>query len=205
MATIPPARLRQILDDVTRALTRKNIRHALAGGMALAAHGIPRATKDLDFLIDAADEQAADRALDELGFNREIRGQGFARYVRRPLKELPEIAEWVDLLYARRELGRQLLGEAQKVPIARDDGPPLAVVPVDGLILMKLMAMVADPSRVQDRQDILDLLQHHGADLHHTWIATEAATLGTAYEHLWQQLLNAHQRGPSSPGPIEGL
>ena len=205
MAITPPTRLKQILSDITRALSQRNISHALAGGVALAAHGIPRATKDLDFLIDAADAQAADDVLCELGFTREIPGQGFARYVRHPVKELPGIAEWVDLLYARRDLGQRLLREAQKTPITWDSGTPLAVIAVDGLILMKLMAMVGDPSRVQDRQDILDLLRHHDTDIQRTWITAEATALGTAYENAWQHLLDEYERAPSPPGPIEGL
>ncbi len=205
MANTPPTRLKQILGDVVRALARAKVRHALAGGMALAAHGVPRATKDIDFLIDADDEQAADHALGELGFTREVPGQGFARYVRHPLPELPGITEWVDLLYARRELGRRLLQDAQSDPIAWDSGSSLTVVPVNGLILMKLMAMVSDPRRVQDRQDILDLLRQHSTDLQHSWISTEAAKLGEAYEQAWRQLLDAHQSGAGSPVPIVGL
>lgn len=32
-------------------LTKLGIRHALAGGLAVGAHGYPRATKDVDFLV----------------------------------------------------------------------------------------------------------------------------------------------------------
>lgn len=37
--------------DGSNALTRLDIRHVLVGGLAVAAHGYSRATKDVDFLV----------------------------------------------------------------------------------------------------------------------------------------------------------
>src|SRR6185369_6865442 len=43
-----------VLDAMRKAsdeLTRLGVRHALVGGLAVGAHGYPRATKDVDFLV----------------------------------------------------------------------------------------------------------------------------------------------------------
>ncbi len=43
-----------VLDAMRRAsevLTRLGVRHALVGGLVVGAHGYPRATKDVDFLV----------------------------------------------------------------------------------------------------------------------------------------------------------
>lgn len=39
------------LHAASRALTRLGVRHTLVGGLAVGAHGYPRATKDVDFLV----------------------------------------------------------------------------------------------------------------------------------------------------------
>ncbi len=48
--------------DFLRALNRHRVRYLLIGGYAVAFHGYPRATKDLDLWIEANPENAA-RAL----------------------------------------------------------------------------------------------------------------------------------------------
>ena len=44
--------------DVLRALVDHEVRFLVVGAHALAAHGIPRATQDLDIWIDAAPANA---------------------------------------------------------------------------------------------------------------------------------------------------
>ena len=55
----------QILAALFRALREGNVRYALFGGVALALHGLPRATKDVDLFLaaDAGNAAAAVRAL----------------------------------------------------------------------------------------------------------------------------------------------
>ncbi len=45
--------------DFLRALNREGVRYLLIGGYAVAFHGYPRATKDLDLWIEASPENAA--------------------------------------------------------------------------------------------------------------------------------------------------
>lgn len=44
-------RMRSAVEKTHAALAAAGIRHALAGGLAVGAHGEPRATKDVDFLV----------------------------------------------------------------------------------------------------------------------------------------------------------
>ncbi|HSN99340.1 MAG TPA: hypothetical protein VLS89_13685, partial [Candidatus Nanopelagicales bacterium] len=44
-------RVLDALRAASQQLTRVGIRHALVGGLAVGAHGHPRATKDVDFLV----------------------------------------------------------------------------------------------------------------------------------------------------------
>ncbi len=204
--TTAPGRLIQMLEDVVRAFVRSDIAHAIAGGMAVAAHGLPRGTKDIDFLIDYNDIDRAETALRALGFERaaEAAGDGFARFVRHPLPDLPEIAEWVDLLLARQELGRGLIRDAIRDPVSWQ-GMELVVVSPAGLVLMKLLACVDDPSRVQDRADIVGLLQIHADTIDVHWIQLNAGLLGEAYAHAYQQLAAQSRVRTQPSGPSHGL
>jgi len=157
--TTTAARLRTMLEEVTVAFHDRGIVHALAGGMAMAAHNITRATKDIDFLVSNADARAAADVLQRLGYApASEEGAGFARFVRRPLPELPGLTEWVDLLLARQAIGLELLEEAQRQPL-QWDGLKLAVVSREGLAAMKLLALSANPSRITDYTDIRALLE----------------------------------------------
>lgn len=51
--TSAPERLIQMVKDISRAISRGGVQHAVAGGMTVSAHGHPRATKGVDFLIDS--------------------------------------------------------------------------------------------------------------------------------------------------------
>jgi hypothetical protein len=202
--TAAPERLIQMVKDVARAFSRRGLQHAVAGGMAVSAHGYPRATKDVDFLIDSRAVESASAALEELGFSRlpEASGEGFMRFVRHPLPELPELSEWVDLLCASRPTGRRLLQQATEHPIAWQDSS-LAVVSVEGLILMKLIACVDSPARLQDRVDILTLLRGEPGRIDLGWLREAIAALGDRYVRELDILLeqaaavDAPQPGPS--------
>jgi hypothetical protein len=56
--------------DILRLFAKHEVRFLIDGSYALAIHGAPRATKDLDILVDATDENAPRviAALQEFGF-----------------------------------------------------------------------------------------------------------------------------------------
>jgi hypothetical protein len=58
----------EILARLFRTLNAHEVRYALFGGLAVGAHGLPRATKDVDLFLDPSPDniRAAVRALEEL-------------------------------------------------------------------------------------------------------------------------------------------
>jgi hypothetical protein len=127
---------------------------ALIGGLALAAHGVVRATRDVDFLIDAHDADRLHRLLIDLGYQCLHRSEDAANYLRAD--------QGFDVLYAHRPEAVRLLVEAE----TRETGlGQLRVVGVEGLIAFKLQALTNDPSRLRDMDDIRALLRNNAAIL----------------------------------------
>lgn len=57
------------LEGVVERLERASVPYALCGGLALAIHGHPRATMDIDLLVRAEDLAAALQVAKEAGFD----------------------------------------------------------------------------------------------------------------------------------------
>lgn len=139
----------QLVEAVTSfaGLTRPP---ALIGGLALAAHNVVRATRDVDFLVDADDADRIHAILAGLGYACVHRSQDAANYIRGE--------EGLDLLYAHRPEARRLLASAQD----RDTGiGRLRVIDAEGLIAFKLQAWSNDPARGRDLDDIRALLRNN--------------------------------------------
>ena len=121
---------------------------ALIGGLALAAHQVVRATRDVDFLADADDADHLHEILLGLGYRCVHRSEDAANYLRDD--------EGLDLLYAHRPTARRLLAEAGVHSTVMG---ALRVISAEGLIGFKLQALVNNPSRTRDLDDIRALLQ----------------------------------------------
>ncbi len=63
--------LRTELINVVTCLEQAQVDYALCGGLAVAVHGYPRATKDIDILIRSHDLDQARAALKAIGFDLE--------------------------------------------------------------------------------------------------------------------------------------
>jgi hypothetical protein len=147
----------RLVDQITEAVgafAALRTPPALIGGLALAAHNVVRATRDVDFLADAGDADRLHDLLLDLGYACIHRSQDAANYVRGD--------EGLDLLYAHRPEARRLLASAEERMTGMGR---LRVVSVEGLIGFKLQAHVNDPSRGRDLDDIRALLQTHHASL----------------------------------------
>jgi hypothetical protein len=66
------------LDAVIAALTREGVEYAVCGGLAMAIHGKPRATIDIDLLIKPEDEERVYAAVERLGFRFKAKPMHFA-------------------------------------------------------------------------------------------------------------------------------
>lgn len=139
--------LKKGLEDIHQFLLQARIDHALIGGFALAAHGNPRATGDIDLLIDEKDRPAVTQSLQSNGFS--IRSETIeVIHFEGPVR--------LDVLFARRPLSRRMLSEAAQEPHLFG----IKVVGPEDLIGLKIQAYKNNPKRkLQDQADIQFLLE----------------------------------------------
>ena len=142
------SRLVEQIKQAVAAFTGCKTTPALIGGLALAAHQVVRATRDVDFLADADDADRLHEILLALGYRCVHRSEDAANYLRED--------EGLDLLYAHRPVARRLLSEAVEHKTAMG---PMRVISAEGLIGFKLQALVNNPSRSRDLEDIRALLR----------------------------------------------
>jgi hypothetical protein len=152
---MPPAsRLGKQISEAATALSAIGARFALIGGLALASHRVVRATQDVDFLVDAGKADDIEAELTRLGYRRLHRSADAANYVRGD--------ERLDVLYASRPAARRLLDSAGELDTTLGK---LRVVSAEGIIGFKLQALVNDPRRMQDLEDIRALVRANRGEL----------------------------------------
>lgn len=140
------------IDLVHGEAERHGFAVALIGGFALPFHGVRRATGDVDFLVEATGADRLHAALLGAGYASVHRSADAANYAAGGSAMVG-----VDLLYARRPPTLAMLRRA-----AAPAGAGVRVVDVEGLIGLKLQALVNDPARRrQDEADIVSLLTLH--------------------------------------------
>jgi len=156
----------QLDDPFSHAITfvvgvakRQRFRVALAGGFALAFHGVQRASDDVDFLVEEAGAAALHEALTEAGARCVHRGEEAANYA--ATLGLAPLA----IVYARRESAREMLDRA--LPrLLRGVRVRVPVIDAEALIGTKLQAVADSPAdRAQEEADIRALLARRGATL----------------------------------------
>lgn len=143
-----------LLADVTGILSRAEVGHAVIGAVALAVHGVSRATADLDLLaID-------DRCLDS-SFWRDLASRGIEVEIRRgdsddPLAGVVRIASpgepSIDLVIGRWRWQAEVLGRAEPTRIG---DVSVGVVTARDFILLKLYA--GGPQDAWDVDQLLDV------------------------------------------------
>lgn len=148
------------LERVIDALDAAGIEYALCGGLALAVHGYPRATKDIDILLRIETLDRALAAARTAGFDIPARKMmfglktGHVREVQRVSKLDPETNQLLvlDFLLVNAELETAW---ADRVAV-RSGERHLVVVSRDGLATMKRIA--------GRKQDLADLSKLEGND-----------------------------------------
>ncbi len=134
----------------SRLLTELGIPHALVGGLAVGAHGHPRATKDVDFLVGAA---AYERTEPFLVFREELKD-----VARVGVTDLLAVVDHAPVL---------------KTFLYVPSPGVVPLIPIEALILMKLDAyrpqdradVVALFAAGADRSDVFDFLSNHAPQL----------------------------------------
>lgn len=138
--------LRETIVAAHELLARHGIDHALIGGIALASLGAHRATKDVDFLIEASDSQKVRAAFSKNAFRLTHESEDVLQF---------SGAGNVDFLLAHRPMSLAMLRSAQPLP-------PFGIkcVSLEGIVGLKIQAYCNDRSReFQDKADIVALLK----------------------------------------------
>lgn len=148
------SRLLDQIREATAAFEELPTTPALIGGLALAAHNVVRATRDVGFLVDAGDGDRVHEVLIRLGYRCIHRSEDAGNYLRDD--------EGIDLLYASRPEARRLLVEAE----GRDLGfGRFRVISAEGPIGFKLQGLVNNPKRLRDLDDIRALIRNNRPSL----------------------------------------
>lgn len=142
--------LEQELGEIVDALAAEQIEYALCGGLAMAVHGAPRATIDIDLLVREEDVERIRGVVGRLGFTFRANPMTFSGgnvRIERVTKIDPSDGEtlMLDLLLVTPELEGAWLGREKR---QWRDGV-LTVVSREGLIQLKTYR-----SSTQDRADI---------------------------------------------------
>ena len=133
-------------------------RYAAIGGYALLAHGIQRATFDMDWVVenDAQDELVS--FLEALGYETLHRSSGYSNHLH-PDADLGRI----DFVYVDQRTADEIFNASEKKEIL--DGVEVLVPRPEHLVAMKVRAIKNDPDRkLQDLADIKALSQLPGVD-----------------------------------------
>lgn len=138
------------LRELHAALQSHGIHYCVIGGVAVNAHGVVRATHDLDLMLAKSDAAKAHNVVTQLGYETIDPGAEIASYVRGRTR--------LDVLLAQRPTTQALLARAQTIDFG---GTMIAVVPLEGLLGLKIQAFNDDPRRLKDLQDIIDLVRLH--------------------------------------------
>ena len=138
------------LRELHTALHTHGITYCVIGGVAVNAHGAVRATHDLDLMLSIGDIAKAHEIVTQLGYITIDSGGEITSYVRDHTR--------LDLLLAQRPQTQELLARAQTIYFG---GTMITVVPLEGLLGLKIQAFNDDPRRLKDLQDIIDLVGLH--------------------------------------------
>ena len=138
------------LGAVATALNQQGIEYAVCGGVALAVHGHPRATKDIDVIVAETSVERTRATLRALGYTLEAAPMRFASGIEVRRVSRVESGELftLDLLVVTPAIEEVWRG--RQVVMWRE--LPLGVVSRDGLIRMKRLA-----GRPQDLADLAAL------------------------------------------------
>jgi hypothetical protein len=147
------AEMRALRDSLQTA----GIEYALCGGLAMAVHGYPRATIDIDLLVQEEDSETILSLAENLGFTFRALPMTFSAgklRIRRITKLDPSDGSVLvlDLLIGSEEL-REVWETRRTVTW---EGAPLKVVSPEGLIALKQLR-----SSAQDLADIEKLNERH--------------------------------------------
>jgi len=177
------------LQKITAKLEQMEIPYAVAGAMALVAHGYDRTTVDVDVLLPADASSRVHAALDGLGYPPAFVGSTALRD--------SETGVRIDFLVAG-----QFPRDGRPKPVAFSD-PSTASVEIGGirflslerLIELKLASGMTNAGRIKDLADVQELIRvlrlNASADRLDAFVRPK-------YSELWSAVASTKDSGPFS-------
>jgi hypothetical protein len=135
------------LKNLIEAFEESAVEYALCGGVALAIHGVPRATQDIDLLVKPEDVNRLREVARRCGFVLESFPMDFASGV--TIRRFTKIIEGKPLMLDALLVGGPLTGAWERRQAAEIEGGHVHVIARDDLIALKLAA-----GRPQDLVDV---------------------------------------------------
>jgi hypothetical protein len=167
--------LETTLADAAELLDRESIAYALVGGLAASIRGQPRATADVDMVIDADVARALklSEALERTTFRPLFPqvSEVIERSLILPLRHRSTTVK-VDLAIGLSGFEQQAIGRAERFDIS---GCAISLATAEDLIVMKVLA-----GRPQDEQDVRGIVVAQGNRLDWDYCLTSAKALGEA-------------------------
>lgn len=171
----------QLINTVSRYLRQENIPHCLVGGITVAIWGRPRATEDVDLLVDIPEE--ALEAFHQYLADHDIRMD--LEVARKAVREERSFAlydtwsiHWVDAKVPSRPVDRFTLERVVTVELAEE---PVPVATPEDVILHKLISR-----REQDLVDAKSIVLRRETDLDLDYIANRVRELDLG--HHWENI-----------------
>jgi hypothetical protein len=171
------------LRRITAKLEELGIPYAVAGGMALVAHGYDRTTVDVDVLLTDHGLKEAHRALDGLGYVPPFKGS----------KNLRDTASGVRIEFL---ISGQYPGDGKPKPVAFPD-PVGSAVEINGirylalpkLAELKLASGMTAAHRLKDLADVQELIR--ALDLPREFAQQLDPYVRAKFDDLWAALSNS--------------
>ncbi|HEY0158318.1 MAG TPA: hypothetical protein VGF28_13635 [Thermoanaerobaculia bacterium] len=144
--------LEEELGAVVDALHAAGVEYALCGGLALAVHGAPRATIDIDLLVGTGDVARVREIAEGLGFRFPAMPMNFSNIRIDRITKIDAVGDtlMLDLLVTTPELEHVWRGR-QHLPWK---GRQISVVSREGLVTLKMLRAskqdLADIERLRD-------------------------------------------------------
>jgi len=166
-----------VLDRITQHIEQQGHHWAMAGGLAMQAHGLSRTTQDLDLVVDAAVQSELLAFMESLGYRTLHASAGFSNHL-----HADSSFGRVDFIYVDRETADQIFPAAAT---RAWEGRSLPVISAEHLIAMKVHAMKNDPSRTfGELADIQHLMRGAGMDRKRVRRYFESAGLLDRFDEL---------------------
>ena len=175
-------RLHSTLRQLVRRLEEEGIPYALLGGLALAEHGFPRLTEDIDLLLTPAGLQR---------FHERLVGRGYRPAFRGAHKTMRDTETGVRIEIVTTG---EYPGDGLPKPVAfPDPATPEATVEIEGirvvtletLIDLKLASGTSASHRLRDLADVQDLIVR--LELPLSWADRLDPSVQLAYRDLWEK------------------